>query len=424
MSDISRNLSGLTGLLLLAFLAGCQDEIPTAVGGDLFPDGTLPTTVELTLPASAFLSGDTVFSGYTSPDDADFVVVAEQFDDVLFAHALLDFVDFPDTVTVTVDGTTHKETDFTYGPGKLRAVVDTTASTRRPVSLQLWSVEQEWDAETATWQLARNSGTDVEPWQEAGGSRGQLLAETVWLPGDEVTADSVFWQLDASEMAGIVEGFSGLLITSNTPGARVELSEFVLNADLNPAVKPDTAVVEEIFPGPTTFVVTPDEPSAPDVWTIGGLSSSRAVFTIDPAREISTCPPATDADCPTIPFRDVTVNYAGLVLDTEAVPNGYRPLDALFLTLRRLFEPEIGARAPLGSVVSADSVGAALFVRGSEGTVELPITQPLRAILASDSAVTVGLLAEPEGSSFGVGWFTREPMLRVIYTLPLESSFP
>ena len=423
MSHISKHLPALAGFSLI-LLGGCADETPTAVGGDLFPDGTLPVTVELTLPASAFTSGDTVYSGYTSRHDANFMVVADQFETVLSAHGLIEFVDFPDTVFATVDGDIHKDTVFTYGTATLRAVMDTTASTRGPAILQLWSVEQEWDAATATWELARNSDGEVEPWQEPGGTRGQLLAEAVWLPRDTITADTVLWQLDADEMTALVEDYPGLLVTTTTPGARVELGDFLLSANIHPASAPADTVEEQIPAGPMTFVVTPDQPMAPGVWSVGGPTSSRAVLTIDPALEIPTCPPAVDPDCPTIPFRDVTLNYAGLVLETEAVPDGYRPLDALFLTLRRLFEPEIGAQAPLGSVVAADTASPVLFVSGSEGTIELGITQPLRAILASDSAATLGLLAEPEGSNFGVAWFAREPMLRVIFTLPLESSFP
>ncbi|HET7274395.1 MAG TPA: hypothetical protein VFI91_04415 [Longimicrobiaceae bacterium] len=419
MSHISTIHRGLGALLLLGSLVGCADEIPTATGGDLFPEGTLPVTIELIVPASAFLTEDTVYTGYTSRRDADFLLVADHFDGVLSAHALVRFTDFPDTVSVTVDGTTHKDTVFTYGAGQVTAVVDSIASTEGPVLLRLWALTQEWDEEFVTWELAEEGVA----WEEPGGTRGTLLSETIWVPSDTVSGDSLTWEVDSLDVARLSRESPGLLVTSATPGSRVQISDLELSVPVHPVSK-DTALVQEISAGPQTFIVTPQPPERGVAWEVGGLASSRTVFTLDPEQEVPTCSPDSGAVCPTIPLSEVTLNAASLILEGVPVPNGYRPIHALVLTLRRVFEPEIGARAPLGSVVSVDSAAASLFISGSEGLVELPVTQPLRAILASDSAATMALLAEPEGSTFGIGWFKPAPRLRLIYTLPLEPRLP
>src|SRR5688500_3732077 len=115
MHRIRGPFRGLLAILSLAALAGCENELPTLTGEERFPDGTLPTTVEVVLSAQQFLLEDTLFSDFTNSRDVGFLLVAERFDGVLTGHTLARLTGFPDSVTFTVGGAARTEAAFTYG---------------------------------------------------------------------------------------------------------------------------------------------------------------------------------------------------------------------------------------------------------------------------------------------------------------------
>src|SRR4051812_5220613 len=84
-------------LLPLLAAAACKDETPTLSGDAFFPGGSRPVTLEAVTPASQFLATLGAFSGYESSHTFPELVVANQYQGVLNAHALQRY-DFPDSL--------------------------------------------------------------------------------------------------------------------------------------------------------------------------------------------------------------------------------------------------------------------------------------------------------------------------------------
>lgn len=413
---------------MAAFLAftGCEDQLPTITGADRFPEGSLPTTVEVFLDPEQFLREDTVFTDFADPLDAPFLLVAEDFDGSLDAHSLARFTGFPDSVFFTVGGASRSDTAFTYGPARVITTVNASASSG-PARLQLWTLEQPWDSAEATWTVAQRRGGAAVPWRVPGGTRGRLLAEATWTPGDTVARDSVVFRVDSLAVAQIAsDGFPGLLVTSATPGTRVQLSRLVLETVARPAARPDTTLARTQSAGPQRVIFAPESPRPMSAYRIGGLPGARTVLRLDLSARVPGCAnPATTPACPQIPLRDVTLNRASLVLQPLAVPAGFRPLGPTALRVRRVVETELGRRAPLGESFVVDSIPASAFASPAGEAVALELTSAVAQVAATDSAViTVALLAEPEGGQFGTLWFEARPRLRLVYTLPLRPRLP
>lgn len=426
---ILRNfVRGAHAVLALVAMSGCQDELPTITGSDRFPSGSLPITIEVTLEPEQFLARDTLYTDFADPRQAPFLLVARQFDNALDANALARFTGFPDTIFFTTGGASRTDTVFTYGAGQVVSIVNAAASSSQgPARLQLWALDQAWDSASVTWTVAeRRSGIPL-PWREPGGTRGRLLAEAVWTPGDTVARDSVIFRVDSLSVAMMANrDFAGLVVTSQTAPSRVQLSRLILNTTVRPASRPDTAIARTIAAGPQAFVFSPDPPSTGTAYSIGGLTGGRTVLRLDLSRRVPACAsPTTTPACPQIPLREVTLNRASLLLQPLSVPNGFRPLGRTDLVVRRVVETELGRRAPLAEVVALDSLPATLFGDPAGATRAVDLTQALTAVAATDSAVTtVALLTEPEGEQFGYLWFSRRPRLRLVYTLPVRPRFP
>lgn len=424
-----RRIVSRGGGLLLALsslaLAGCEDNLPTASGEDRFPEGLVPTTVEIVLPADAFLRSDAVYDGFADPREAGFLLAAQEFDGVLDAHALARLGNFPDSVTFTSAGASRTDTAFTYAAGQITTLVDNRASfSPGPATLRLYALEQGWDSATVTWDTASAAGP-VELWRTPGGTRGTLLAEAVWTPGDTTQVDSLVWAVDSTAVARIAaDGFPGLLVTSATPGSRVEFSRLSLATAIRPASRPDTVLTRTFAAGPQTFVYTPAAPRPDEVYRVGGLTGARTVLGIDLAQRVPAC--ASGQGCGTVPLRDVTLNRATLLLEPLAVPAGFRPLRAPALRVRQVLEPELGRLAPLGEAFAVDTVPPTRFeepVLG--GPVGVDLTQAVLLLLSEEqNATTVALLGDAGAAEFGYLWFAERPRLRLIYTLPLRPQLP
>lgn len=411
-------------MLALLSISGCADELPTLSGEDRFPGGAAPTTIEVFLPTAEVLAGASVFGDFTNPRDAEFLLVAHRFDEALEANTLARLTGFPDSVTFTLNGATRTEAAFTYGTGRVITRVDAAASASAgPAVLRLWALEQEWDSATVTWTQARQ-GT---PWRTPGGTRGALLAEARWTPGDTVARDSVIWQVDSLAVRRMASpSFAGLLVTSVTPDTRLQLSRLVLQTTQRPTARPDTAVAVTVAQGPQEFIFTPEPPRPEGVYRVGGPTGDRTVLRLTLPSTVPACrDPASTPGCPRVALRDVTLNRASLVLDPVRVRGGFRPVGLTPLLVRRVLEPELGRRAPLGESIAFDSIAPGPFRGTPSEPVTLNLTQSVSQLLRSDSSsVAVALLSDPEGARFGYLWFAGTPRLRLIYTLPVRPGLP
>lgn len=429
MQRFSIFMRAFIGVILLAAVAGCQDELPTATGTDLFPPGVEPTTVELTVAADQFLEEAGRFTDYTDFRDAGFLLVANDFGGILEAHTLARFTGLPATVTYEQADTSATDSAFVFGSGRVVAPVDTLATSEGPVTLQLWSLAQSWDAGSVSWELAVDTAGTQIPWAEPGGTRGRLLAEVTRVPGDSITRDSVVWTVDSLAVAAMADSaFAGLLVTAAGAPARVQLGRLELRVTQIPEAQPDTVIEQTIASGPQEFIFTPREPVAPDTgsWQIGGLRGARVFLRLDLPDSVPTCPPGVDPagiDCRMVSLDQVQVNEAALLLDPQPVGDAFRPLEPIGLVLRTIGEPELGRQAPLGAPIAGTEVSPRRFGAGSDSTVVLPLTDYIRGLSSDDSTTTVtaALLTQPGAASFGVTRFEAMPRLRILYTLPLTS---
>jgi hypothetical protein len=412
------------GALVLPVMIGCQDELPTATGGDLFPGGTRPTTVELILQPEQFVLGAAQYSDYTSPNNASFLTVAREFDGELTANALTRFTGFPDSIAFTVDGATTVTDEFAYTEGRVVAVVNPAASREVATQLRLWALEQAWDTAGVSWTVAEGR-TSPTHWTTPGGTRGQLLAEAVWVPGDTTAAaDSIVFEVDSLTMARATEeGYHGMVVTSETAGSRLQISRLVLQATVRPADH-DTTLTVPVGGGPQVTIFTPPPPLPDGTIRVGGLTGDRATIDVLLDQQVPTClPPA--AGCTTVSLRDVTINQASLLLTPVTTPGGLRPLQPVPLRVRRVLEPELGRVAPLGELLYADTVTASTFAPGNSAPLSLDLTGPISVFNTRGlDGLTLALLTEPEGAGFGYLYFTDRPRLRIVYTLPLRPTFP
>lgn len=421
MRSISRVRRALYGALALTTLAGCEDELPTLSGTDRFPPGTSPTTIEVVVPAAEFLAETTSFGGFTRRVDAPFLLVANDFDGALDAHTLGRFGSFPDTIMLGSDAVPA----FTYAGARFAAAVDSAASTTAaPVRVQLYELVQDWDSTSVTWQHADSDASPPTPWLQPGGTRGELLAEALWVPADTaVAADTLVWTVGTAAAARLAApNHPGVLIRTSTPGARIELESLGLRVDLVPSTRPDTTVSRTVSRAGETFVFDPPAPTGTDVFRVGGPESERVVLALDLSEGVPACrdPLATPA-CGQVPLRDVILNRATLVLEPVPVPGGFRPLTPTPLVVRRVLEPALGRNASLGEALALDSIPLSAFGgAGSAATIDLQLTSSIRNVAATETGTTsVVLIAEGEGERFGTAWFRDSPRLRLIYTLPL-----
>jgi hypothetical protein len=412
------------GILALLALAGCSNDVPTATGTELFPAGTEMTTIDLVLPADQFLSGDTVYDGFSSVRSVNYLLVANQFDGALDAHALVRFGGFPDSVTYVSGTTSVTDSVFTFGTGRVTAVIDTSSSVpSTSVVLRLYALEQPWDSSTATWQNASEAGAAPIPWRTPGGTLGRLLAETTWVKGDTLALDTVSWQVDSLAMKEIATpGFVGLAITAAQPGTRVQLTGPDVVANVHPATRPDTTlqVVPSAFA--QTFVFNPPVPQAAGVLRAGGVTDARTVLRLNLDYQVPSCADPS-AGCPTVSLKDVALNRAQLLLDAVPVPSGFRPTVPHFLQIRPVLEPELGRHGSLGDLLTQDSIPMALFQPPSGQTASVDLTNVFQTYTDS-SAVSLALLSVSRTPSFGYLWFTGTPRLRLVYSLPQTPKLP
>ncbi|HEV2147863.1 MAG TPA: hypothetical protein VGR37_10715 [Longimicrobiaceae bacterium] len=431
-----------SAVLLTLPAVACTDDPPTAGGVDLFPGGTLPATFQVVLPADSVTRLLGTFSGYTGPEDAGFLVVANEFDGRLNSNALIRLAGFPTSVTFTQGGTSKTDSVFTFGRGTLVARLDSLASTSAgPIDLQLFEVGQPWDPATVSWQFAVDTVGGRVPWTRPGGSRGALLS-TVRLPaGAGVQGDSVLFALDSLTVKRIsAPDFPGFLLTAAGAQGRVQLgaSGIQLRTGVHPqSASPDTLVPVTVSSGALAFIFDPDQPSAQGVWEVGGIRSARTLFRLQLPRTLPVC---RGGACTQVPLRQLTLNEVSLLLDPVPVPNGFRPVGPVPIAVRRVTEPELGRRAPLGAVVNQPVgltaartlvFGGSQFMPGDSLHV-VPITSFAADLAASDSTgASLALLSDPGtlfgvpgALSFGPAWFAATPRLRIVYTAPERLVLP
>jgi hypothetical protein len=411
--------------LLAPLLGACGDESPTEAGGPLLP-GEI-RTFEVILEPGRYLLADSAFAGYGVVADADYLVVANDFDGVVDAHALARF-GIPRSISV-VDSLGVQRTDSmaAYVRGEIVVVIDSATSTAGPVDLEALRTAEAWDPPSTTWQLRVDTG-DVElPWTQPGGTVGASIDVQTWAGA---VADSIVrFAVDSATIAAwrdTADHGRGALVRAVSSDVRLRVTDVYLEIEARPSVHLDTLVTVTIRPPDPTFVYDPPVPTVSPTPYVGGITAWRT-FLLLRARLDTLRVPCPDQPACTLPMSDAAINYAALLLEPAASPPGFAVEDSLGIVARLALDvPGVPlVRSVLGGFAGQlpQQLPADRFTAGA-ATVELPITDYLRlaATDTADAAVPqrIVLLPGTQSGTFGYASFLAMPRLRLVLSVASE----
>jgi hypothetical protein len=421
-------------LLAPLVAVACGEEAPTEVGAGLLPPDAV-RTFEIILEPHEYMVFDTAFGLYSEPEDANFLVVANQFDGALQSHALARF-SLPRFIGVLDTlGASQVDSLPRFVHGELRVVVDTLRSSEPPVRLALYRTNEAWDA-TATWSHRRvTNGTGV-PWAIPGGLGGALVDTASYIVRtDTVPRDTVTFRVDSTTLAlwaDTANAGRGALIVPQTPNTRLRLGMPQLTIYVRSRFRPDTLYMAFGQLVEKTFVFAPEQPLVTSTPRIAGTPAWRTVIRL--RERLDTLSFA----CPGVPncrFRlnDVAINHAALQLQPLPPPPGFRPEADLSVGAYTLLPTELVPlqRSPLVDFIGAATVPLTSFMAPGAPVVELPVTELMRrAALRPDQwpagAVAPNHLALTQALDplFGFGTFASMPRLRLVVTYAQELQLP
>lgn len=418
-------------LMLVAvvpFLGACGEETPVSSNGDRLV--IEPRTVELILPWSTFGDDVEVYGGFGSADDLANSVVALDYEGGLDSRAIVEFGDYPNSVTVRdTAGVNVVDTMLTFLGGRVVLRLDTLASTNDgPVDMSIHRIDERWHAPTASWNFAVDTVGDRRAWSVPGGGGGALLSSATW---DPAIADSIVFELDSAQIAllGDTTGMrTGIRIDLDTPGERLEFRAVRLWLDTRPSVKPDSTFALTTLVPKRTFIYQPLAPPPPDGIRVGGTPAWRSVLAFDIPKVLTG--PAEVCAVVSCPFtlRPAAVNTASLLLSTRRVePAAFQPSDTIRIDVRPVLAPERLPKSPLGASflgVLGRSVSPSAFGENDGVEIGIPVTSFVRTLLGDREPPTreFALLSILEPLSIAYASFDGpgadgEPRLRLIVTV-------
>lgn len=416
--------------ILAAFgvgMAGCEDTTPAS----LEPEAVPVRTVEVILPWESFGEELAVYGGFGLTAELFGSVLATEYQDVLNARVLVGFSEYPWSVPVRDSGgTTRVDSAFTFIGGRIVTRFDTLRGVPdEPVTVELGILQQEWEARTASWDVAVDTLNDFSSWGEPGAGPVQSMGQATWDPAE---GDTLVLEVDSATVALLgdtLEAGPGVRLRMLTPGARTSVVESELRLYTRPNVNPDTVITLTAPARRLTFVYDPVPEPTGDRIRIGGAPSWRTVLRFDLPRTLDG--PAelcARVECP-FELTPRGLNNATLVLTTEASQGPFRPTDSLFVDARTVLSPEILPKSPLSSSLVGGlgiSMPPEAFGDSAGIEVELPVTGFTRALLSGNEAVasfrSLALLTPIEPLGIGFGTFSgpgtaNAPRLRLIVTV-------
>jgi hypothetical protein len=303
-------------------------------------------------------------------------------------------------------------------------------------------IQHEWDAPTATWDLAVDSLGAESAWDEPGAGPVTNVVTSVW---DPTVGDSAVFELDSAQVETWKAAFAdtsaqhGVRLAALSEGVRLEVTDLVLQVDVKPSINPDTTVVLVTNRQQLTFVYTPAPDDPGDGLRVGGTPSWRSVLDVAVPKTLSE-PAALCArvTCP-IELTAGRVNYAALVLRSSQTEPAFAPTDSVNIDVRPVFDRSTLPKSPLGSSLLTTSVGkrfgADLFSSATETEVEIPITSFVRSLLQQDSTAavppphTLALLSTFEPVSIAFASFygpgtPQAPELKLVITAGRSVELP
>ncbi len=297
-------------------------------------------------------------------------------------------------------------------------------------------LEQEWDARSATWELAVDSGGTRVPWVSGpGGALGQSLAEAVV---DE-ESDSVVFDLGAlsdSILGGWVDDAqvnTGLALVVGDSG-RLALSAPRLSYLIVPEIRPDTGITISSVAARTYIFDRASAPVAAGVLRVGGVDGWRTF-----AELILPDSATAAASGERFRLRGAAVSKAELVLVSRAPPaEPFRAEQPFFGVVFRLVDDfrVFGPKTPVGDAIAASVTQVQPDSLSAGSSLRMDITRRIQdwAVIPADSTpppVRLVIRAANEGANFGYWEFGAAdgdpaftPQLRIVFTPATEFSLP
>ena len=415
-------------LCAVLFAGACTQDSPTEAGSGLLPPDAI-RTFEIVLGPERYLQWDTAFGLYSATADADYTLIANDYEGVLNSRVLLRYP-IPRTITVLDTlGVVRTDSMPVYFEGDVRVLVDTLASTEPPATLELYRPTEDWDRLTATWQFRVDSAGAQVPWAQPGGSPGALIGSTTWTAGDTVLipVDSA----TIAEWADTAVAVRGAILGSSTPGTRIRSVLPTLRLRARSTINPDTVVEMTLAPG-RTFIYDPQQPDSVGTPRVGGTPAWRTVMRLRERLDTITvaCPGVPNC---TLRLGDVSINYGALLVQPVPSPAGFAPELPLNISLHAVLpspllpltrSPVTGA---LGGIETAIPVSS--FMAPGAPVVELAATELMRLLFTpgeDDDFAPEYVALLPAGSTrtFGFGTFAEMPSLRIIVTISRELQLP
>ncbi len=361
----------------------CQENSPTSVD----PDGNPVSieTFEIDLPWSVFGSRSETFGGFGTPSQLGALVVADDYQGSLNSRGIARPGEIPERVNVRRDdGILVLDSVEAYLGGRVVATFDTTRVTES-FGLRLGVLDQEWDASSATWEMAIDTFGVTVPWTEMGAGPVTGDAAGFWETGD---GDSIVIELPADLVTAWSDSTAirGFRLDLDAPGRRVTLGSIRLEVDARTFVRPDTVVSVAVATDRRTFIYDPAVPDAVDAIRVGGAPSFRSVVGLDvPATIDGPAGLCALVGCP-YTIDPENLNRASLILTSrESQPAGFQPVDSIRLDVRPVLAPEALPKSPLGPTFFGTQLfGPELFGDGAGEKIEVQITTLVRSLLDPD----------------------------------------
>ena len=424
-------------------LSACQREELVSVDPEEAPGLSTPTLEALLLPQDMRSWSDTVFSGFSGPSGATFILVEDGSPEltsrglVRFQAPIQDSVFGFDTISAAERFDSLR---FVLSMDTARTVLASMGTT-----LQLRAILDEWDNRTANWDLAVDSVGVSTPWTGGpGGSLGTVLSE-VFL---EAKSDSVIFDLTARSDSLLrlwddtTQANTGFAVVVTDSG-HVVMGIPRLQYNIIPKAAPDTAFevrcpsttsVAHCFPLKTFIFDRSAVPPSQGVLRLAGTDGWRSFSEI----AIPDSIPIVGYPDP-VPLRGSTINRAELYLTSlDPPPQPFAAEDAFGATAYALVDDfkVLGAKTPVGGQVFEAVLEIDPGSLGADSLVAINITSLIQqwASVPRDSValpVRFVLKAQVEGTTFGYWDFggvrgdpTKVPYMRIIFTPSAVFAFP
>ncbi len=436
----------VTMMVCAGAASGCSEKISTAP--DLGFRRINPRTVEVVIPFEDFVDEVKVFGGYGSTADLRYGVIAVD-PGGLNASTLAHLQDFPADARVPgTDGVTRTDTNLSFVGGFVVIQFDTVSGTVLvPAAVVVSDVKEDWHVSTVTWDVAVDTAGERRPWTQPGGGPTTVLGQGTYdafigrlLDDDAGLVDTMSIAIDSATVAALgdpASGIKGLLVSAVDPGTRLNVLNVSLSLTTVPSTRPDTILDLPVLMEDLVLMVDP-VPTAPVGWLrAGGAPSWRTVITISMPKSVAGTPELCGAPGCQVDLTDVDLNLAELVLTTRRPEPGFQPERTATIDLRRVLNPELLPKSPLGEqlVPFAERLAPDLFTVDVGAPVRFAVTQLVRGILstaAETGTVPVTSMAlfsvvEPEMvgfASFEGGGSAGAPALRLVYTIANKVGLP